>query len=496
MNLTAELLRARDEIEKIARSQGLDFCQTVFELVDHDELNEIAAFGGFPTRYPYWRFGMEYESLRKTYRYGLSKIYEMVINNDPAYAYLMKSNDLVSQKLVMAHVFAHVDFFKNNLWFAHTNRRMVDQMANHGTKIRRYIEMHGLEPVESFLDVCLSLDNLIDRHSPYAPKPPSRKEEEEEGEGRGDTPRLKSKGYMDRFINPPDFLEEQRQKQVLQKEQKKKFPSEPGKDTLLFLIENAPVERWERDLLSIVREEAYYFAPQAMTKIMNEGWATFWHSRMMTEKILKDGEVIDYADHHSGTLYSHPGRLNPYKLGVELWRDIEDRWNKGKFGREFEQCDDAEIRRRWDTGLGEGIRKVFEIRRIYNDITFIEEFLTEEFAEAQRLFVYRFNPRSGAHEIADRNWRVIKEQMLASLTNFGQPYVTVEDANHRNRGELYLLHRWEGTDLQFDHALETLRNLFRIWKRPVHIETKEEGKGRLLSFDGSETSIKELSSSS
>lgn len=491
-NLTIELARSRDEIRKIAESHGLDFYETIFELVDHEELNEIAAFGGFPTRYPYWRYGMEYEQLGKSYKYGLSKIYEMVINNNPAYAYLMKSNDLVSQKLVMAHVYGHVDFFKNNFWFSHTNRKMVDQMANHGTRIRRYIEAYGLEPVESFLDTCLSLDNLIDRYSPYFSKATEVSEEKKEGENRQDVPRLKSKGYMDRFINPPEYLEEQRKAQVVQKEKDKKFPPEPAKDVLLFLLEFAPLERWERDILDIVRSEAYYFAPQAMSKIMNEGWATFWHSRMMTGNILKDDEVIDYADHHSGTLFSSPGRLNPYKLGVELWRDIEDRWNKGKFGREYEQCDDAEIRNRWDTGLGEGKKKIFEVRRIYNDITFIEEFVTEEFAEAQKLFVYKFNPRTGRPEVADRNWKLVKDQLLARLTNFGQPFITVENANHKNRGELYLSHRWEGMDLQFDHAMDTLKNLYRLWKRPVHIESKEEGKGRLLSYDGKETSIKEI----
>lgn len=493
-NLTLELSRAKEAIQKIARSHGLDFYETIFELVEDDEMNEFAAFGGFPTRYPHWRFGMEYESLKKSYSYGLSKIYEMVINNDPSYAYLMKSNDLVSQKLVMAHVYGHVDFFKNNAWFAHTNRKMADQMANHGTRIRRAIEAHGLEKVEGFLDTCLSLDNLIDRHAPYFGKPAENGKNDDKPT-REDVPRLRSKGYMDRFINPPEFLEEQRKKADTVKEQEKKFPSEPMKDVLLFLLEAAPLERWERDILEMVREEAYYFAPQGMTKIMNEGWATYWHSKMMTESVLSDGEVIDYADHHSGTLATRPGRLNPYKLGVELWRDIEDRWNKGKFGREWEQCDDAEIKSRWDTGLGEGRKKIFEVRRIYNDITFLETFLTEEFAQAQKLFVYKFNPRTGKHEIADRNWTLVRDQLLASLTNFGQPFITVEDANYKNRGELYLSHRWDGPDLQFDHAQETLRNLHKIWRRPVHLETKEEGKGRLLSFDGGEASMKEIASS-
>src|SRR5215510_12469435 len=145
-------------ILEAARGFGLDPLRTVFELVAHDELNEVAAFGGFPTRYPHWRFGMEYEQLAKGYAYGLSKIYELVINNDPCYAYLMRSNALTEQKLVMAHVYGHCDFFKNNLWFSQTPRKMMDVMANHSTKARQYMDRYGVERVETFIDVVLSLD--------------------------------------------------------------------------------------------------------------------------------------------------------------------------------------------------------------------------------------------------------------------------------------------------------------------------------------------------
>ena len=143
MDLPPDLEKAKDEIKGYAGAYGLDFFETIFELVEFDELNEIASYGGFPTRYPHWRFGMEYEELSKGYSYGLQKIYELVINNDPCYAYLMKSNKLVDQKLVMAHVYAHCDFFKNNLWFARTNRKMIDQMANHATQVRRCVEKYG-----------------------------------------------------------------------------------------------------------------------------------------------------------------------------------------------------------------------------------------------------------------------------------------------------------------------------------------------------------------
>ena len=142
-------------------------------------------------------------------------------------------------------------------------------------------------------------------------------------------------------------------------------------------------------MLSIIRDEAYYFVPQAQTKIMNEGWASYWHSTIMTRRALKDDEIIDYADRHSGTMGTRPGALNPYKLGIELWRDIEERWNKGRFGKEWDECDDLRARSSWDKKLGAGREKIFEVRKHYNDITFIDTFLTAEFALEQKLFVYR-----------------------------------------------------------------------------------------------------------
>ncbi len=484
-SIGTELYRWQQTIEREARALGLDFFETRFEIVDWDEMNEVAAYGGFPTRYPHWRYGMEYESLQKGYTYGLQKIYELVINNDPCYAYLLKSNSLLDQKMVMAHVMGHSDFFKNNLWFSQTNRRMIDEMANHGTRLRRYVERHGETEVEQFTDACLSLENLIDVHSVYSPQKRRTRLEILEAEEPIDTPRkLKSKGYMDRFVNPPEFLEAQRKKIDQAVKRRKHFPERREKDVLLFLIEYAPLEAWQRDVLSIVREEAYYFAPQAMTKIMNEGWASFWHSRLMTERICNDAEIVDFADNHSATMGMRPGQLNPYKVGLELFRDIEDRWNRGAFGKEWDACDESRARKAWDKKLGLGRQKVFEVRKIYNDVMFIDEFLTEDFAKEQKLFVYRFNSQTNRYEIADRDFKKVKQELLFHLTNRGTPIIHVVDGNYSNRGELLLAHTHEYMDIDLREAKDTLRNIQRVWGRPVHLETELEGEKKLLSFDG------------
>jgi len=496
-NLTPELARFEQETAGLAASYGLDFYDVIFELIDYDELNMVASYGGFPTRYPHWRFGMEYEQLSKSYAWGLSKIYELVINNDPCYAYLMRSNSLTDQKLVMAHVFGHCDFFKNNLWFSKTSRKMMDIMANHGARIRRYMDRYGVERVENFIDCVLSLDNLIDVYSPFTSRPGDRRESSLDRKPRKETEEYKiaAKDYMDRYINPPEYLAQQRELAQKEQERERRFPPSPERDVLKFLLDFAPLETWEQDVLAMLREEAYYFAPQGMTKIMNEGWAVYWHSHIMTRHLLEASEVINYADAHSGTLFTQPGRINPYKLGVELFRDIEDRWNRGKFGLEYESCDDAETRRAWDTGLGQGREKIFQVRKIYNDVTFVDEFINAEFAEKQKLFVYGFNQASGQYEIVDRDFNKVKKELLNALTNFGNPIILVSDANYKNRGELYLYHDWAGVDLQFDFAMKTLENLHSMWKRPVHIETRESGKPRLLSYDGEEAQIREITGS-
>ena len=485
MNLPKQLAELQHEISGYAREFGLDFFDTQFEVVPYDQMSMVAAYGGFPTRYPHWRFGMEYERLSKSHAYGLSKIYELVINNDPCYAYLLEGNQLVDQKLVMAHVYAHCDFFKNNMWFGHTNRRMIDEMANHASRIRGYADRFGLEPVERFIDTALSVDNLIDLHAPFVRRRP--RDEGPDG-GGSEVPEFHAeREYMRSYLNPADYVAAERERRAVEAaERASRFPAEPERDVLRFLLEHAPMPGWQQDILDMIREEAYYFAPQGQTKIMNEGWASFWHTTIMTQRALAPSELSDYADHHSGTVAMQPGSLNPYKIGLELFRDIEDRWNKGRFGTEYEQCRSMDEKVRWDRKLGLGREKIFEVRRVYNDVTFVDQFLTPEFCARNRLFTFAYSPRAEQYVIATREFEAVKQKLLSQLTNFGQPLIYVVDGNHENKGELLLKHRHGGTDLRYDWAREAVRNLCTLWRRPVCLDTAVKGKPRRLRFDGDE----------
>jgi len=449
--LPAQLRAQNLAIEEIARASGLDFFPVIFELLDARDVNALAAYTGFPVRYPSWRFGMEFERLDKGYAWGLSKIYELVINNDPTYAYLVRSNSPMEQKLVMAHVFGHADFFKHNVWFGPTERHMVDLMAAHATRVRRYIDSHGQERVETFLDMALALDNLID---PYLPLREQR-----------------SKKFPGR--RPVSPLERARRSfQVASGAAVAPSPGEgrgretslPAADVLGFLIENADLAEWERDVLGIVRTEAYYFVPQRMTKIMNEGWASFWHSRIMTRSLLGAADIVDFADCHSGATASQPGQLNPYKLGIELFRYAEE---KG--------------------------RDLFRLRSVHNDVSFIDAIVDEEFARRSNLFLYHRNPRTGRREVADRDWRPIKAQLLASMAGGGVPQIELIESDYEGRDELLLAHRFDGRELQLDQAGETLKQVAQIWKRPCHLTTQSEGSALRLSSDGLEVTRVETS---
>ncbi|MBL8606804.1 MAG: SpoVR family protein, partial [Myxococcales bacterium] len=212
----------------------------------------------------------------------------------------------------------------------------------------------------------------------------------------------------------------------------------------------------------------------------------YWHSKMMTEKVLDASEIIDYADNAAGVLATSGGRLNPYKLGVELYRNIEERWDKGQFGKEWEECDDLEAKKNWNLRTGLGKKKLLEVRSLYNDVTFIDEFLTADFCRDQKLFSFGWSNRNERYEIESREFKQVKEKLLFQLTNAGNPFIFVEEGNFENKGELLLRHDHQGVDLRVDYAREVMRSLVRIWKRPVNLLTIVESKQTMLRFDGKE----------
>ncbi len=482
MDLTPELHGWNEKIMDVATSYGLDYFPTVFYMLPYSYLTEIASHGGFPSRYYHWNFGLEHEKLKRSYEWGMGKIYELVINTNPCYAYLLENNDMMQQKLVMAHVYGHCDFFKNNIYFANTNRNMLDEMANHSSRVEKYIQNYGASEVESFIDACMCIQEHI---HPFGITKVDYQEElssEEEFLAYGKKKMLeKNPKYMETFLNSKEYIELRKKQYQSRLEKAQKFPSSPVKDLLFFLLMHAPLKKWQEDILYIIRKERYYFVPQGQTKIVNEGWASYWHFKIMTEHFLDGDEVIQFAMDHSGTLAKSPYQINPYYLGFTLLNDVEKRYNRGQFGEKWEDCKNPRERERWDLKTNRGREKIFEIRAIDNDYSFIDKYLTEEFCDEHKLFKYNYNQQTGQWVVSDRSFESVKEQLLTNLANFGIPYIVVEDGNYKNRGELYLKHHHEG-DLRTDYCFDTLGAIYYIWKRPVHLETMIDGRKKLYSY--------------
>lgn len=255
-----ELRKAIEEIwEFAAENTPLDPFPIHFELVPAKVMYEIGAYG-LPGRFSHWTHGKAFHQMKTMYDYGLSKIYELIINTNPAQAFLMEGNSLIQNKLVIAHVIGHSDFFKCNAYFQHTNRQMAETAGVTAERIRAYEQEHGQREVEEFLDAVLAIQEHIDPNLRIArrraPQP-------------GDRPtRKRGSDYDDLWLMRGDDEE------PIAPVPGRKIPPEPEKDLLLFLLQYAPdLEDWQRDVLNVVREEMLYFLPQMQTKVLNEGWA-------------------------------------------------------------------------------------------------------------------------------------------------------------------------------------------------------------------------------
>ena len=453
---------------------GLDPYPLVIEEYQADEIAELGAYGGFPVRYPHFSFGQQYERLYHQYHSGMGKIYEMVVNTNPTYMYLQKNNPVVDNLTVVAHALAHSDFFKNNICFNHTNRNMMNVMANHGQKIRSYMDAFGQKKVLNFLDACLSIDDLIDPALVWKSsklKKPSRRDFDDRKQTE-EIHRIEANDYMDRFVNTPKYIRKQKRDQQAQEVRKDYFfPEKPERDIMLFILTHIRLKPWQQNILSMVRDEAIYYRPQAITKVMNEGWASYWDSYIMTKcGYAGDEGIVDYAKHHAGVLGGKYNLDNPYKLGNCMLNDIKTRWDKGQFGREWSQCDDEYIRRGWDKKLNLGTEKIFEVREHYNDVTFLNEFFTREFCEKYEFFEYELDPGSNKYVVVSKDYEKIKEKLIRKYTNGGRPIIYLENVRH-NDNEIMLQHEYDGRSLDKKYVKGVLKMLYKITRRVINITT-------------------------
>ncbi|MDT1120977.1 SpoVR family protein [Bacillus altitudinis] len=454
------LQRAIDEITEIAEGFGLDFYPMRYEICPAEIIYTFGAYG-MPTRFSHWSFGKQFHKMKLHYDLGLSKIYELVINSNPCYAFLLDNNSLVQNKLIVAHVLAHCDFFKNNCRFQNTKRDMVESMSAAAERIKEYEHIHGTKEVESFLDAVLALQEHID---PSLVRSKLSWNLDDEDEYEEDKPKRQTP-YDDLWgMDEPKTREK--------KKTIKQFPPNPEKDILLFIeAHSRELEPWQRDVLTMLREEMLYFWPQLETKIMNEGWASYWHQRIMRELDLDSSESIEFAKLNAGVVQPSKTGINPYYLGLKIFEDIEERYDH--------PCDEL---KKAGVTEGSGRSKMFEVREIESDISFIRNYLTKDLVMREDLYLFQKQGRD--YKVIDKEWKAVRDQLVSMRVNGGFPYLTVIDGDYLKNNELYIKHWYEGIELDLKYLEKVLPYLYQLWGRSVHIESVLEGKEVMFSYDG------------
>jgi len=425
----SELEEWDQKICEIAKSYGLDWYPIAYETINFHEMIGAMAYHGLPSHYSHWSYGKTFERTRTRYNAGLEGLpYELIINSNPSIAYLMLENDLYLQVLIMAHCVGHSDFFKNNRTFKDTDAATaVMRFKNAKNRIQKYIEdpSIGIEEVEKILDACHAVSYQTDR--------------------RGRT-RLSEKELRQKYAIIVNDSEKEKWKNF----DLERIPLEPEYDVLLFILENnKDLHDWQKDIINIVREESQYFWPQIRTKVMNEGWASFWHYRILHDLQLPDHLHIPFIKSHNSVIRPTMGSINPYHVGFEIFKDIEERF---------------------------GLEECFFARENFNDESFIRQYLTKEKANDLGLFTYGKVSRKNKDVIVkdvlddtEDSWIEIKKALIGHVAGNKIPVIYV-DRMEKDK-TLILCHEHDGRDLELDYADNCVQLLKNIWNGNVILNT-------------------------
>jgi stage V sporulation protein R len=434
-----------EKIEEIAQKVGLDYYPQEFELADYEDMLSYEAYIGMPSRYPHWSFGKSYEKLKTLYQYNLAGLpYEMVINSDPCIAYLMKDNTLLLQILTIAHVYGHNDFFKNNRLFKEeTNAKYTLEMfKSHARMIKAFINdpSIGYEKVERILDAAHALKL-------QTPRVVGNK-------------KLSQEELKKTLIE--DYYQRTSQRSILEPYREEippdtnKIPLQPEEDLLSFIIKFGKLEEWENSILEIVQSETRYFIPQIETKIMNEGWASFWHYEILKELDLTSALYLEFIKRHNDVVRPITGQLNPYYLGFEIFKDLMQEYGK---------------------------EKIFEVRACERDESFLRRYLTQKLCNKLNLFEYGIKGNDYMIENVsdDDGWKSIRNTLCKFVGMGGVPLIQVVDLSDKD-GTLTLEHVFDGRELEKTYTEQTLKYVANIWKRKVVLKTIVNNIGRQITI--------------
>tara|TARA_R100001594_G_scaffold66399_1_gene100662 strand:- start:11934 stop:13241 length:1308 start_codon:yes stop_codon:yes gene_type:complete len=420
----ADLQKWDDKICRVGEDFGLDWFPIDYEIIDYAEMLGAMAYTGLPTHYRHWSYGKEYERTHTLYNMGQTGLpYEMIINSNPSIAYLMRENALYIHILTMAHCVGHSDFFKQNRMFAHTDpANIIVSFKSAAKYVRQLIEdpSIGIDRVEKILDAAHSIKYQVPRY-----------------------PGIKYKTREEVLEIEKDKMAEN----INYKPDLSKVPLRPEYNLLRFIAENSKhLEEWERNLILIVEESSKYFIPQALTKVMNEGWACTIHQKIINELNLPDSLYLPFIKLHNQVIRPHLGQINPYHLGYKLFQKIIEE---------------------------KGFEEAMTIREVHNDITFLRFYMDEEFMKENNYFSYSFDKKKQSSVVDDisdgEGWENVRDAMIGNVGLNRLPVVFVDEVEKDNT--LCLVHEHDGRDIELNYARKVFEFIETLWGDSVKLIT-------------------------
>jgi len=483
-----------------ARDAGLSFQDETLEyVVTNRDMIELMPKNMIPTLYDYWVHDVEV--LREQGKYDLypSNPYETVINTRPAISFYNDNNPDWLNVMIFYHVIGHIDFFQNNLYFRHTwEYDLTGQALADKRLIGRLRSEHG-RWVDYLIEFARGIDNLVGYHAELA-----RINRAKSGcSSRLDyyfdyflqtVKQLRTSEYVQQIDHYNSCLEKHGAlgEQEFFAEIQKKYPefeasfekfqdhySPPSLDLLQFLIDHSPFlnldeNKWMKSVLQIIRTTSIYFQPQIRTKIMNEGWASYWHETLFLQDERIKGHEVAFARVNAGVTSMPRVGLNPYALGMRLFYWIEEQAERGCYSMDFRRMQELEVRKQFHRKTGQGRDYIFRARENFCDFTFINSFVDQEFIDHNKLFVAgrRLNKQRMVWEyyVRSRKSDDYRQMLFASL--YHPPKIEIV-AEKSTDGSLYLSHKIEGKPLVTEYVANTMLGIEYLWGRPVKLETSE-----------------------
>ena len=422
-------------IRNTASTYNLDWYPISYEICDYYEMIGHMSYHGMPSHYNHWSYGKSFERTHQMYNLGMSGLpYELIINSDPSIAYLMRQNDLYLQILIMAHCVGHSDFFKNNRCFKDTDaKNAVTRFRNARNRIQSYSEnvLIGEDAVEKFIDNLHTIRFQTERHN---------------------IARLSPKEIKNRMISKiNNEKHKDKEKRKLNLKKLKGRILQPDHDLLSFLLEQGDhFEDWQLDIINIIKEESHYFIPQMRTKILNEGWASFWHYKILHELDLPQAYHIPFLKMHNAVVRPHIGGVNPYHVGFYLFQKIE---------REM------------------GLDECFLVREIHDDVSAIRMYLDEDDFRKLNLFTFSKDKEGDTFidEVSDhQEWKVVRDELIRNTGINTVPQIHV--VNLLSDRKMILRHDHDGRDLELDYADRVVDSIRELWPYEVSLFTMIEGE--------------------